>query len=363
MRLPDIKQAMTKHLYWADIKRLDVEVCTLHIPYKTIKSLLIEGAFCPFLWQTLSMKRISKPTLYLRSAYFIYHLKQMSSLRYTELEARIRVNQYERFGFFAPSEDTVRDYFRLHRSVAFEPNQKEKSYPWLLAAEMEFPGCSVAFFHPIFDLLFGSMESSAFWDAHFNKIPEDWTNEAIQRGWSELAGEWSMMNIARERRLHRSKKIPASHDLRFIHQSMLRIPAIRDILFTRQTKGQYARLYAEISVELTAFEALNPFEHITAILLCAKEAELIGNHNRFEAAHIDALKHLPLLKTRKSCLRIQPELSRHIVEFLDGIAVPQYSIRFIHGFSMPASWRSLYDESALKKIGKELLNQHLDTKK
>lgn len=309
------------------------------------------------------MKRISKPTLYLRSAFFIDHLKEMSRLGYTELETRIRVNQYERFGFFAPSEDTVRDYFRLHRSVAFEPNQKSKNYPWLLAAEMEFPGCSIAFFHPIFDLLFGSLESSAFWDAHFNKIPENWINEATQRGWSEMAEEWSMMNLAKERRLHRSKKISGIHDLRFIHQSMLRIPAIRDTLFTQHIKGQYARLYENISDELNAFLALNPIDHITAILLCAKEAELIGDHTRFKAAQTAALKHMPLLRTNKSCLRIQPELSKHILEFLDGIAVPQYSIRYIHGFSMPASWRALNDESALKQIEKELINQHLDSKK
>lgn len=309
------------------------------------------------------MQRIAKPTLYLRSAYFIDYLKAMSGLGYTEIEARIRINQYERFGFFAPSEEIVRDYFRLHRSVAFEPNQKVKSYPWLLAAEIEFPGCAIAFFHPMFDLLFGSLESSAFWNAHFNKIPEEWIKEALTRGWTDMAQEWSMMNLAKEKRQHRSKKTTNSHDLKFIHQSMLRISTIRDILFTPYLNRQYTRRYADISNELDAFTALDPIEHITAILLCAKEAALIGHHARFKAAQSAVLKHLPLLLTCKPCLKIQAELSKYILEFLDEIAVPQYSLQYIHGFSLPASWRSLYDESALKQIEKELLNQDHQPKK
>jgi len=309
------------------------------------------------------MKRISKPTLYLRSAYFIESLKIRSGLRATELESRIRVNQYERLGFFAPSEDTVRDYFRLHRSVAFEPNQNSKNFPWLLAAELEFPDCSMAFFHPIFDLLFGRLESSAFWDVHFNKIPEEWIKEALDRGWSEMAQEWDLMNQAREKRLHRAKKTTQNNHLNFIHQSMLRITNIRELLFSQQLNGQYIRLYADMSDELNTFSELPPIEHITAILLCAKEAELIGNHARFQLAKNDLIKHLPLIGIYTPSQRIEPELTKHILEFIDGMIVPKYSIKFVHGFSMPASWRSIHDEHSLNQIKNEFIRKYLGTEK
>jgi len=219
----------------------------------------------------------------------------------------------------------------------------------------------MAFFHPIFDLLFGTLESSAFWDMHFNKIPEEWIKEALDQGWSEMAQEWVLMNQAREKRLHRAKKSTNNNHLSFVHQSMLRITKVRELLFSQQTNGQYIRLYADISDELNTFAALHPIERITAILLCAKEAELIGNHSRFQLTKSDLNKHLQLIESYMPSQRIKSELTKHILEFMEGMIVPKYSIKFVHGFSLPASWRSLYDEHSLNRIKKEFTRKYIGT--
>jgi len=142
--------------------------------------------------------KIRQPTLFLRTAYFIDSLCEQTGMNFEGIEERIRNNQYIAYGLDAPAYETVRDYFRLHRSVAFEPRlgrdgntpgqqserifQRDRKAPWLLAAEAEFPGSSFSFFHPLFDLLFGRLESSAFWASHFNKIPESWINQEEAEG-------------------------------------------------------------------------------------------------------------------------------------------------------------------------------------
>lgn len=101
------------------------------------------------------LRHTIKPTLYLRSACFIDNLKEITGEGFPKLEKRIRENQYDAFKLPAPATETVRDYFRLYLPVAFEPTRKVTSNPWLLAVELEVPGSSAAFFHPLFDLLFG----------------------------------------------------------------------------------------------------------------------------------------------------------------------------------------------------------------
>lgn len=73
----------------------------------------------------MDRKVIRQPTLYLRSAYFIDSLRAASGQGFLKLEKRIRQNQYEAVGLAAPELETIRDYFRLHRSVAFEPRNSD----------------------------------------------------------------------------------------------------------------------------------------------------------------------------------------------------------------------------------------------
>jgi len=183
-------------------------------------------------------KTIKQPSLFLRSGYFIDNLKSSTKLGFEKIEEVIRMNQYNEgkrcVGSYllAPPYDTVRDYFRLYRSVAFEPNEKANFAPWLLAAELEFPGSSSAFFHPIFDLLFGELESSFFWSSHFRSIPEKWIEVARARGDTKIAHEWELMNQSARSRKHRTKPSTALDTLSLVHLSLLRLPSeIKDVLF------------------------------------------------------------------------------------------------------------------------------------
>lgn len=301
--------------------------------------------------------KIKKPTLYLRSAYFIDNLKSVSGLGITKIEERIRINQYVHFRLPAPSPEVVNDYFQLKVSVAFEPTQYHKGPPWLLAAELEFPGCSYAFFHPMIDLLFGKLESAAFWGAHFSKIPEEWIEQAKNHGWLQMAEEWQQMNEALQKRAHR-KKIGDSTDLlSFIHMSLLRLPKISDILFSKSSiSSRYIRNYADPINEINSILAFKSLDGIAALFALASEGAVIGDSKQHQQAKNALINFLPEFENRKEYRQIYPTLAKHIKEQLEDMSVRSYSTTNVHGFSLPASWRTMHDEQVLSNIQTAIVN-------
>lgn len=285
---------------------------------------------------------IKQPTLFLRSAYFIDNLKEITAEGFAKLEKRIRENQYEAFKLRPPATETVRDYFRLHLPVAFEPTQKVACTPWLLAAELEVQGSSTAFFHPIFDLLFGRMESAAFWDMHFGLIPEIWIEQAEARGDVDIAAEWKKMNEYSKNRKHRKRQEEQIDPLSFIHLTLMRLPSpLLEILFERKgLSPSWTRKYASAELEVTQIQSVKSIDSLTALLGLTKEAAEIGDMTRFHQAQEALLGHLSVLDERKAYQRINQKLKNHLIFDCKNMIIRRYHRSLYFGFGLPASWRA-----------------------
>lgn len=303
-------------------------------------------------------KTLNPPTLLLRSAYFIDNLRELTGQGLTRLERRIRENQYEAAGLHAPPIETIRDYFRLRRPVAFESQEKKAKYPpWLLAAEIEVGGSSHAFFHPIFDLLFGQLESSAFWSMHFRIIPAKWIEDAEARGDTDTATEWRQMNEATRKRKHRSRQVHQLDPLSFVHLSMMRLPdAIRDSLFERKgLSSGWTRKYASPEAETLLLESIRTVDSLAALLALVKEAAEIGDMTRFHRAKAALLNHLSVLDELAPCRRIKQQLKAQIHFELDyNILSRRYQGTLYHGFGLPPSWRAHLIPSLIERSSRKI---------
>ena len=301
-------------------------------------------------------KKTPYPTLFIRSGYFVDSLRLQSRLSVARLERRIRENIYEKNGVHAPSEDTVRDYCSLRRSVAFEPRVEEKKdkriAPWLLAAELEFPNSSFAFFHPLFDLLFGTLESAYFWQAHFCMIPESWIEDLRRRGASPLADEWEEMNVSLKERRHRTRTKTELDRLSFVHLSMMRLPRhISGRLFEKEehSSTRFRRWFA-IEEDIVYLQSQNNLNAIAALLALLEEGAAIGDAHRYRCAYSCLVDRLPLLKSIPGCKRMGIALELAITSHLEGQAILRsYNGTLYSGFGMPVSWRSMLQENLLEK--------------
>lgn len=292
------------------------------------------------------------PTLFLRTAHFIDNLKEMTGEGFPKLERRIRENQYDAFKFPAPATETVRDYFRLYLPVAYEPTRKVTSNPWLLAAELEVPGCSYAFFHPIFDLLFGLIESSQYWALHFGRIPQKWIERVEMRGDENMASEWKQMNRNLSDRKHRKRQRAQIDTLSFTHLSMMRLPTqIRDILFERKglTPG-WTRKYSSTKAEVAKIQSIRNIDGLAALLGLAHEAAEIGDTTRFYQAKIALIENLSVLDEKKAFRRISKLLKEHIISECNNLSPRRYSRMEFFGLGYPPSWRAnlIHQHNALE---------------
>jgi hypothetical protein len=299
---------------------------------------------------------IKQPTLYLRSGYFIDNLKSLTNLGFEQIEDRVRRNQYENPdrnpALAAPSFETVRDYFRLHRAVAFEPRQNSPVAPWLVAAELEFPGSSGAFFHPIFDLLFGELESAVFWSARFRRIPDSWISDAKSRGDVHMAHEWELMNQSTNSRKHRTKPSSNMDQLSFVHLSMLRFPPpIREMLFDGNgSQQEWTRRYSSASIELEYLQSISSMDSLAAMLALMMEGAEIGDMNRFNLSKKALLGHMSFMDTTPACVRIKDRLKALISHTCEDMCPRDYN-GFLHfGFGLPVSWRAMEMDKFLPKL-------------
>lgn len=292
----------------------------------------------------MAKNTIKQPTLYLRSAHFIDNLREMTGQGFTRLEKRIRENQYEAFNLDAPGTETVRDYFRLYLPVAFETPQTAKSPPWLLATELEVPQSSAAFFHPIFDLLFGPMESAVFWDMQIKHIPIVWIEQAEARGDIDTASEWRRMNENTRIRKHRKRQATQIDTLSFIHLTLMRLPkSVREILFERKgLSPSWTRRYALTEIEIAEIKSIKNIDGLAVLLGLAKEGAEIGDLNRFHQAKNALIENLHVLDEIKSCRRICQKLKDHIIYECGSMCTRRYSQLVHFGFGLPSSWQAYF---------------------
>lgn len=256
----------------------------------------------------------------------------------------------------APMADRIRNVFgRCLTELRLTRGLPQKALS--LSAGMEVPGSSFAFFHPAFDLLFGQMESSVFWSAHFSKIPQAWIDEAKGRGDMALADEWETMNRALKQRLHRSRQTYEMDALSFIHLTMLRLPGpICAALFERKgLSTTWARRYLRPQEEVECLLAVGGLDAVAALFALTKEAGEIGDMERFHLAKAATIQGLAVLDKDPTCRRIR-RLVRILIsdELENKMYIRRYSRSLHHGFGLPLSWRAQLTPPLISRTMREL---------
>lgn len=304
-------------------------------------------------------KQISQPYFF-RTAYFIGWLKSKTGQSFPALEKRIRTSQYEKYKLTPPAFETVRDYFRLCRSPAIDPKDG-KTPPWVMAAELEIPGASYAFFHPLFDLLIGQLQSSIKWSDKLQEIPEEWISSAIKRGNTVEAEEWISFNDGLKKSPGRKRKQPELVDIEFIHKTLIRLPEpIFSILFYCSEKESYnstemfARTYRPIEEEIALIQVNSNIDALAALVGLVLEAAEIGHLERFEKASKAVQGYLHVLDGLPECKSVRENLKPLIKDFCLGATVRTYASQAYYGYGLPATWRgwnaNRHIESELRKI-------------
>lgn len=275
------------------------------------------------------------------------------------LEKRVRQNQYEKFGLAAPATDTVRDYFRVRRSPAIDPQDGETA-PWLMALELEVPGAAYAFFHPLFDLLLGQLESSIKWSERLQRIPTEWIESAKARGDINQAEEWVSFNKALTKKRGRKKKQGHIPDLEFIHRTMMRLPEpMFSILF--KPAGFYkmfARTYLPVEEEVSQIQAISGMDSFTGLLGLLLEASEIGDTNRFAflkeilPTELDSLIKLP------ECKFFPDDIKFLVENTLPEEVARSYPSQQFYGFGLPATWRSTETSDQLRSELTKLIESY-----
>lgn len=286
--------------------------------------------------------RIKHVGLYMRTAYFVASLRASTRLSAAKLEQRIRNNQYVAHGLPPPALDTVRDYFLLRRSPAVDPQSGDLP-PWLFAAELEFPGASYAFFHPIFDFLVGQLESSRPWVARLQRIPDSWIDVAEARGDLRQVEEWREFNAALVPRRGRPRNQEGLDPLSFIHLTMMRLPEpYFSLLFQKEGLATaHARRYLSIEDEISLLLANSGMESLAALVGLLLEAAQIGNVGRLSAAKQGIREHLDRHGIVPTARRFEDRL-RYLIEsdLCLGRSARRYSAICTYGFGLPATWRA-----------------------
>lgn len=291
------------------------------------------------------MKPALKPSHFFRTAYFINWLQKNTGKGSVALEKQIRINQYERNEAKAPAKDTVRDYFRLRRSPAIDP-QQENTPPWLFAAELEFPGSAYVFFHPLFDLLLGQMESSVKWSEKLQRIPKEWILEAANRGDKAQAEEWRAFNVNLVKKRGRKRKQAALVDINFIHMTLMRLPEpYFSILFdcfepeSAESGALFARSYRPIDEEIRLIQNHQSMDSLAALVGMVIEAAEIGSVGRFGKARKAVCEQLRVLDDLVECRSVREGLKPLIEDKCLEETVRTYPAPQFYGYGLPATWR------------------------
>ena len=288
------------------------------------------------------MDRIKNVGLLMRTAYCLGRLRQDTGLSVGRLERRIRRNQYEKNGLTAPSPDSVRDYFLLRRCPAVDGTERGQP-SWLFAAELEFRGVAYRFFHPVFDLLWEPIRSSPRWIARMGRIPQVWIDEAMAKGDSQQVQEWEAFNEAVRPKRGRPRTQAADDPLTLVHLALLRLP--RDVsgqLFERKgLASTYARMYRPFNEEIPPLVARPGMDALAALVGLVREAALIGDGKRMQAAKQALREHVRLHGVDAALARVE----RRFLQLIDEQAsvnneARRYSTPEIIGSGFPVTWQS-----------------------
>lgn len=286
------------------------------------------------------------PTLLFRSAFCINFVKSTTGLTTSKIEELIRINQYKKFGLRPPATETVLDYFKLRRNIAFDPMVKTpKTPPWLLALDREIPGAAYHYFHPLIDLIWGRLESGVFWMNKAQTIPQEWIEDEQLKGNKDLAEDWLKQNAATAKRRKRSLKSPPIDQLSFVHLTLLRIPVIGEgMLFHKPGLSEgWVRRYGPIDEELSALDSQPGLDSLAAKIGLMLEAAEIGDSKRFKAAKLSASEASEHIASFPQCSRVAERLKELTKIFLTNQLRRNYTHTNRYGFGWPSSWWLQFD--------------------
>ena len=276
--------------------------------------------------------------LLIRTAHFLDKLRVETGLGAQTLYERIAENQYRRHNLPPPSFETVRDLFRLRASPGINP-QPTNDIPWLFAAELEFPGSAYNFFHPVFDLLFGHLESGWKWDQRVSKIPPQWINQAIADQRHDLAEKWRKVNEDLSTRGPRKKAQPTP-PLHTVRMTLLRLaPRFRALLFRKiwQT-GMISRRLGDPRHEVAACAEVPSMDALAALMVLLMEASELTDWDRFHVVRRALRAIVPTVAQLPECRRLVDTLPSLLRTYLVRMPAPVENPEGVFYFAKASSW-------------------------
>lgn len=266
----------------------------------------------------------------------------MTGLGQVRLERRIAENQYLAHGLPPPSPATVRDYFLLRRTPTFDPDDNGIP-PWLFAVELEFRGASFNFFHPLFDLLFGQLESSLPHLLRLARVPDAWIAQAAARGDQMLANEWTEFNAKLQPKRGRPSLRGSLDELSFIHLSLMRLgePHFSCLFERKGLAPSFSRRYLTVEQEIDFLTNAPGMESLAVLVGLVHEAGEIGDMHRLHALR-DALR---AFVDQHGMPKLVDKVGADLWKMIDSEwclkkTPRRYSATLYHGFGLPSTWRA-----------------------
>lgn len=271
----------------------------------------------------------------------------------SKIDDAIRYDVYGALGLLqvAPKSETVKAYFFGKRGIPVDP-PGQNTPSWLLAAEMRFEGASRYFFHPLFNLLIGPVQSSGKAQMKTMMYPKSWILDAERRGDRKFVDDSTAANAAiinRER--IRRKSGHQVDSLKWIHICMFGLePDARDVLMIRPgLAGTWRRSYYPIEKELAELEKLGDLEGLTGALALFLEAAEIGDFRRQQSAKQSVIKLMPVLVTTPALRKVGKLLQLQVENQLENRDFRRYGPIDLTLSPYPIAWQGLVLHSIYQK--------------
>lgn len=243
----------------------------------------------------------------------------------------------------APSSETVAAYFSGKRPIPFDP-PGTSTPSWLMAVEHCFPGFWRYFFHPIFNLLGGRVQSSEKTRARGQRIPDSWIDQTARLGANDRAAEFRAINADLDSRARvRSPQVWFDESLKWVHANMYAlVPDAREILLTRTGLARgWRRRFNPVEQEVADLEGFPALEALSAAFALHIEANLIRDTCRSEATRSFVVAQLPRIGSDPTLRRVREAIDISVRHELIDSSFARYFPEWIAVHVLPDSWRGL----------------------
>lgn len=213
-----------------------------------------------------------------------------------------------------------------------------------MAAEYCFPGSSRYFFHPIFNLLAGRIESSEKTRARSRRIPDAWVEQALRLGQADEAAEYAASNARFDSRARvRVPKTARDDSLDWIHANMYAlVPEARNTLLKRTGLARgWRRASHTLDHEITALGSLPALEALAGAFALHLEANAIRDAERSEVSRRFVIEQLARVNNEAILRRVAKLIEMSVMDRLNYSSFARYDPEWIAIHTLPDSWRGL----------------------